>query len=125
MPETKPEVKILFYRDGRRVPAWEFIEEQPKTARAHFQAAVEQLEEHGYRLERPHAAPLRDGIHEIRFREGQRQLRVLYFFWGNGVVLLTHGLQKEAEVPQEEIERARRMKAAFEADPGNHAAEVE
>jgi hypothetical protein len=35
-------------------------------------------------------------------------------------VILAHGLTKENKVPDAEIERARRRKAAFEENPKNH-----
>ncbi len=43
---------------------------------------------------------------------------MLYFFHGREVVVISHGFTKyEATVPPAEIERARRRKQAFEADP--------
>lgn len=45
---------------------------------------------------------------------------MLYFFHGNTAVVLTHGLTKEKEVPDKEIDRAVRLKKNFDADPQRH-----
>jgi hypothetical protein len=46
--------------------------------------------------------------------------RVLYFFAGQYVVVVSHGLVKEAVVPSAEINRALERKRRFEAAPENH-----
>lgn len=46
---------------------------------------------------------------------------MLYFFHGNQVVMLSHGLKKKKEVPQREIDKAAELKKNFEADPSTHA----
>jgi phage-related protein len=124
MPETNPEVKILFYRDGLEVPAWEFIDAQSDEVRAGFELDLQLLREQGYQLGRPHAAPLGSGLHELRVREGRVHYRVL-FFWEGGAAVMTHGFTKEGAVPDRETRRAQRMRREFVADPGEHTAEVE
>ena len=49
---------------------------------------------------------MRDGIYELRARSGNINYRLLYFFHGQNVAVLAHGLTKEAEVPTADIERA-------------------
>ena len=72
-------------------------------------------------LRRPAADYLRDGIYELRAKAGRVQYRMLYFFQGRQAVVISHGITKqEATVPATEIERARRRKQAFEADPPRH-----
>ena len=51
--------------------------------------------------------------------------RVLYFFHGQNVAILGHGLIKEGAVPPAEIERVIRRKQAFVADPQSHTFEGE
>ncbi len=46
--------------------------------------------------------------------------RILYFFHGKDVVVLTHGITKEAEVPDKEINVALSRKQAFEKNPERH-----
>lgn len=64
------------------------------------------LEAFGYELRRPFADVLRDGIHELRFRIGTVQYRVLYSFHGQNAVVLSHGLTKESKVPDRDIDLA-------------------
>jgi phage-related protein len=72
---------------------------------------LRQLRDTGHELRRPIAAPLRDGICELRAQIGTVNYRVLYFFHGKNVVVLSHGLTKEDAVPPVEIDRAvQRMK---------------
>lgn len=64
---------------------------------------------------------LRDGIYELRARVKRVQYRMLYFFHGQQVIVLTHGIIKQqAAVPAIEIERAVRRKLAFQAAPMRH-----
>jgi hypothetical protein len=46
--------------------------------------------------------------------------RILYFFSGKNVVVVSHGLTKEDEVPAVEIRRAIERKRKFEANPKAH-----
>jgi hypothetical protein len=45
---------------------------------------------------------------------------MLYFFHGRIAAVLAHGLVKEGEVPQRDIELAIRRKRNFELDPDRH-----
>ena len=51
-------------------------------------------------------AKLRDGIYEIRFKHFRVNHRVLFFWDSLKVVMLSHGLEKEAGVPEKDIELA-------------------
>jgi len=46
--------------------------------------------------------------------------RILYFFAGENIVVVSHGLKKEREVPAVETNRAMERKAKFESDPAAH-----
>jgi hypothetical protein len=46
--------------------------------------------------------------------------RILYFFHGHAVAVLSHGLVKERAIPLKEIELAIRRKDRFAADPSSH-----
>jgi len=59
-------------------------------------------------------------IWELRWHTGRVQYRILYFFHGQTAVVLVHALTKEQEIPRSDLERARRRKAAFDADPDIH-----
>lgn len=119
-----PRTEIYFYmeRDGT-VPVLDWLKElrrQEQRGYAKCLVRIERLAEEGHALRRPEADYLRDGIHELRARQGHVNYRILYFFHGRTAVILAHGLTKESEVPDADIERARRRKAAFETDPKTH-----
>ena len=71
------------------------------------------LENHGNLLQRPHADYLEDGIYELRIHVIRKQIRLLYFFFGQSMIVISHGLRKEDKVPQAEIDKAKRHKAEY------------
>ena len=77
----------------------------------------------GYELRRPIADLLRNGIHELRIRRGRLNYRILYFFLGKDVAILSHALTKAHGVPDADIERAIARRKAVESDPETHTVE--
>ena len=119
-----PQICVCFYQEKPGdVPVLDWL-----TAVARFntraankcQAAIERLMEMGHELRRPEAALLRDGIHELRIRVGRVNYRILYFFHGRDVAILAHGLTKERDVPDADIERARVRMSRFRSSPDRH-----
>jgi phage-related protein len=105
------------------VPVLDWLErlrQQDRRGYAKCAVRIQRLAEEGHALRRPEADYLRDGIHELRARQGHVNYRVLYFFHGQEAVVLAHALIKESEVPNADIERAKRRKAAFEENPKTH-----
>ena len=82
-----------------------------------------QLHEKGGTLSRPHAAPLRDKIYELRARHQNVNYRLLYFFHGNVAAVLAHGCTKEAAVDESDIDRAIVRRTRFLSDPEGHTLE--
>ena len=113
---------IVLFRDDKGVaPFLEWFERLPEKAKVQCRARLGLLADQGHELRRPAADYLRDGIYELRAKAGRVQYRMLYFFHGQRAVVISHGIIKqEAAVPSVEIERARRRKQAFEADPKRH-----
>ncbi len=95
----------------RRWPSWLRLRRVRCTVR------LELLRDQGRELRRPYADHLRDGIHELRLEFGGVNYRILYFFHSAEVVVVTHGLTKEAKVPAKEIDLAIERKSLFESDP--------
>ena len=79
----------------------------------------------GHELRRPAADYLRDGIYELRAKQGHVQYRILYFFHGREAAILAHSLTKEDVVPAADIERAIKRKRMFESTPRKHTYEEE
>lgn len=119
-----PPTRVLLYAevDGSS-PVAEWLEElQRSNRRAYAKVVVRihRLAALGHELRRPEADLLRDGIYELRIGYRHVNYRVLYFFHGVNVAILAHALTKEAEVPDADIERAKRRKEAFEDEPAKH-----
>jgi phage-related protein len=73
-----------------------------------------------HELRRPIADFLRAGIYELRPTYQGINYRILYFFSGRNVVVISHGITKETEVADIEISRAIERKKRYEADPTAH-----
>jgi phage-related protein len=119
-----PPTQLYFFRDADGtvpVPDW-LWELRRRKQRAFTRCVVKtcRLAELGHELRRPEADLLRDGIYELRARDGRVNYRILYFFHGQNVAILTHALTKEDIVPKADIDRALRRKAALEANPAAH-----
>ena len=120
-----PATEVVYYqeRDGS-VPVLEYLATVGKKDRRPLVKCwtrLDALRELGHELRRPVADYLRDGIYELRIQAGRVQHRLLYFFHGKDVVILVHGLTKERQVPNLEIERAVERKRRFDRAPLEHA----
>jgi len=122
-----PNTQVIFFQDhGGDAPVIRWLEElrdsNPK-AWANCRVKIDMLRQSGHELRRPAADLLRDGIYELRARQGHVQYRILYFFHGRNVAVLAHSLTKEDQVPPVEIERALKRKRLFAANPQEHTYE--
>lgn len=115
----------LFQSESGEIPSLDWMSKLDRQSKAKILARLEHLAEFGHQLRRPHCENLGDGIYELRARNGRVQLRLLYFFFGQTAVIISHGLTKEDRIPEGELEQARRNRALFLADPRRHTAEAE
>lgn len=122
-----PLTELRYYRelDGRvPVEMWlTDIRRQNTKAFRKCIAKIARLRMLGHELRRPEADVLRDGIHELRVRDGRVNYRILYFFHGRNIAILGHAITKTDVVPPIEIERAFQRKRAVETNPKKHIAE--
>lgn len=65
---------------------------------------------------------MRDDICGPRVIHRRVHYRILYFFYGQQVVVLSHLITKEGKVPDSEIDRALSHKMLFETDSETHTA---
>jgi len=116
-----PQTEVYFYQDERgRVSVVEWLTElrqSDRRAYAKCVARIRRLAAAGHELRRPEADFLRDGVYELRARQGHVNYRILYFFHGRNVASLVYALTKEGEIPEADIDRALRRKETFEQDP--------
>ena len=123
-----PATELHYYQEDDEVPVYEWLSDlrdKDRKALTSCLAKIRMLAASGHELRRPHADYLRDGIYELRVRQGRVNYRILYFFHGKNVALLVHALTKEKAVPVADIERAIRRKQRYEQNPDQHRAEIE
>jgi phage-related protein len=119
-------VRVVFYRDGGRAPVGKWLDALPVKARNKCLARLELLERHGHGLKRPYADTLTSGIHELRAQLGRLNYRMLYFFHGPGIAVVSHGFVKQqAVVPMRQILEAMEHRRRYAADPKAHGGATE
>ena len=109
------EFKAEFYEteEGKK-PAKDFMLSQNPKMKAKLFGLVSILEQYGNQLREPYSKPLGDGIFELRAKVGTDISRVLYFFYYEGRIVLTHGfVKKTKKTPPSEIEYAKKCRKAF------------
>ncbi|HVG08147.1 MAG TPA: type II toxin-antitoxin system RelE/ParE family toxin [Thermoanaerobaculia bacterium] len=97
-----PHADVGYFQEDKSVPVLDWLRElQQRDRRAYAKcvARIQRLAQEGHALRRPEADYLRDGIYELRARQGRVNYRILYFFHGQNVVILANGLTKKDEVP--------------------------
>ena len=121
-----PTTNVIFYReDDGSVPLLDWLDGIPTKAQIKCLARLKRLEDLGHELRRPESDLLRGGIHELRVGLQGLHYRILYFFRGKDLAVVSQGLTKERHVPLREIEAAIARRAKFEADPGRHTFDPE
>jgi len=87
--------RLEFYRTvAGSEPALEYIRAQVKSHRAKIGRALQYLEDTGHLARRPQVDYLGNDIYELRVAIDQHQHRLLYFFHGRSVIVVTSGLLK-------------------------------
>ncbi len=116
-----PKIQVVFYQeDADTVPVLDWLDALPLKALDECRVKIERLQELGHELRRPEADYLRDGMYELRAGLQSRNYRILYFFHGQTVVVLAHGVIKERVVPSGDIDKAITRRMKFEKDPKGH-----
>lgn len=113
-----PRIGVAFYRERNgRSPALDWLDSIPTRALDKCRMRIERLAEFGHELRRPEADYLGEGIYELRLKESSVNYRLLYFFHGRRLAVISHGFVKQrSSVPRGEIMAAIRRKRAFEID---------
>jgi phage-related protein len=116
-----PEVRLVYYQERGHVPMVEWLATLDADARWRCEYGLDRLRSEGHALRRPLADYIARGIFELRVKHLRVHYRMLYFFCGRSVVVVSHGFAKQGRlIPYEEIRRAVDRKLRFEADPRTH-----
>jgi len=89
----------IFYREDDSVLVRDWLRKLPKKVQKKCLTYIAQLEMQGHDSHRPGADFLRDAIYELRPSYQGVNYRILYFFSGKALVVLSHGITKERAVP--------------------------
>lgn len=102
-----PRTTLGFYREGGRVRVLEWLEHADPRTKRQARRVLRQLAAKGHTLRRPMADFLSNGIYELRFNVDRVNHRLLYFFRGRDVIVVSHHFTKQTDrVPELEIQRA-------------------
>lgn len=113
---TRFNVEFFENTDGT-FPAEEFILSQNEKMKAKLYRLICLLEEYGPELREPYSKKLKDGIFELRTKQGSDISRILYFFVIGGTIILTNGFVKKTQKnPTREIELAKKYRAKYEQE---------
>jgi phage-related protein len=115
-----PRADLTFYKEGDEVPILHRLRRPLLRFRRSALRTSVISRPRVTKVRRPLADLLRDNIYELRPSCQGVHYRILYFFSSRNVVVVSHGLKKESEVPAVEIKRAIERKKRFEADPKAH-----
>jgi hypothetical protein len=98
-----PPTQLVFFQDRKgHAPVVKWLGELRRKDQRGY-AKIKRLAEAGHELRRPDADYLRDGVYELRARQGKAHHRILYCFQGRNVAVLAHALTKEGKVPDVDI----------------------
>ncbi|MHB8204528.1 MAG: type II toxin-antitoxin system RelE/ParE family toxin [Desulfomonilaceae bacterium] len=119
-----PQTTVIFFRESNgRVPVIEWLDSIKTHPKAGVKVLklIQRLREFGNELRRPESDYLRDGIYELRIRHERINYRVLYFFSGRNLAVLSAGLVKKDVVPESDIKKAIDRKRQFLIAPDTHS----
>ena len=106
------EYRLVFYQDERgRSQPLDYLKSLKPKHEAKAKKWMQLLMEEGPNLPRPYADMLEHGIRELRVPIEHHQHRFLYAIRDKVIVVTNAFLKKSQEVPQAEIDRARKAYA--------------
>ena len=108
------DVKLYVTEEGK-CPVSDFIKSLDPKMRAKVFKSIDLLRVNGSMLREPFSKPIRDGIFELRARQGSDISRVLYFFVIGNTAVLTNGFVKKTQkTPSNEIELAKKYRKDYQ-----------
>jgi len=112
---------VDYYKDAKgNEPVKEFLNSLSTPANAKVMRLIEFLTERGVLLKEPYTKQIKDKIRELRVKDKQGAIRILYFTYTGKRFILLHGfIKKTDKTPVREIEIAeKRMNDYINTDRG-------
>lgn len=99
---------VEFYRDANsNEPVAEFLDSLPVETRVKVARLIDLLARYGVLLKEPYTKQVKGKIRELRVKDKQGAIRVLYFgFTGRRFILLHGFIKKTDKIPKREIDIA-------------------
>lgn len=111
---------ILYETEAGKCPIKQFVQKLNKKDVAKVLYYFDLLQTYGNQLGEPYSKYLCDGIFELRFKLNKNNIRILYFFENNRIIVLTSGFMKKTQkAPVSEIAKAKKYKKDFERRKSN------
>lgn len=105
----------LYDREDGSSPVRDFLDSLEPKMKAKVLRTIDLLEQNGPALRGPYSSPLRNGIFELRTKQGSDITRILYFFFIGRKAVLTNGFVKKTQkTPRSVIELAEKYKEDYE-----------
>ena len=104
-----------YYRnENGKEPVADFIESLPDKAKAKVFRTIKLLKDYGVLLKEPYTKQIRGKIRELRIKDSQGAIRVLYFTYTGMRFIFLHGFIKKADkIPIKDIELAEKRMYDF------------
>lgn len=106
-------VKTFETKSGQK-PVDDFIKAQDQSTIAKIGNKIDLLERFGHLLPMPYSKKVTDELYELRIR-GRAEVRILYSFVSNEVILLHAFVKKQDKIPRKEIETAQSRLSALDS----------
>ena len=105
---------IAYEKENGESPVEDFINGLDVKMRAKVYGLLSILQDKGNTLREPYSKHLDDEIFELRCKVGSNITRVLYFFYYEGIIVLTNGFVKKTQkTPPGEIALAKERRADY------------
>ncbi|MBC8278664.1 MAG: type II toxin-antitoxin system RelE/ParE family toxin [FCB group bacterium] len=118
---------FYFINESGKAPAYEWVKDLPEKVREKAYARMLYLKERGFKIldNRTEAAYLRDDIYELRWQRQGKYYRLLFFFHGQTIAILSHGIFKTTDkIPPRDIDKAVERKTLFISNPDRYSMKI-
>lgn len=107
--------QVLYYEDEKGFsPIEMFFAKLTEKQRSKTYRDIELLSLYGNFLREPQSKYIRNGIYELRTKQGSDISRILYFFFVGKKIILTNGFMKKTQkLPERELKLAIKYKEEF------------